>query len=266
MEKVKKSILLFLITCFALSSIFYYLIIGRGLLQFSYILMWCPGVAAIIVSMIYHRGENALNFRRCSVKYILAAIFIPLVYWGISYSIYLLIFGKEVIVDNMALNLIKTPSMLLISLAIYFITAMGEEIGWRAYLAPKLNELFGFTKGAFLCGMIWFLWHSSVFLASYMSDITLGYQLPILALLCISISYSMFYLSIKSKSAWPGIWFHFVHNFVVQLLLDKSIGGEMRPYLVGETGIISAIVVIVIAIICTLKYHSTGGEIIASKK
>ncbi|NMS89854.1 CPBP family intramembrane metalloprotease [Clostridioides difficile] len=266
MEKIKKSILLFLITCFALSSIFYYLIINRGILQFSYVLMWCPGVAAIIVSMIYHRGENALNFRICSLKYVLGAIFIPLVYWGISYSIYLLIFGKEVIIDNMALNLIKAPKMLLIYLAIYFVTAMGEEIGWRGYLAPKLNELFGFNKGAFLCGTIWFLWHSPVFLASYMSNIPLWYQLPVLALLCILISYPMFYLSIKSKSAWPGIWFHFVHNFVVQLLLDKSIGGEMRPYLVGEAGIITAIVVIVIALICTFRYHNTNGEIVTSKK
>ncbi|MBY2478256.1 CPBP family intramembrane metalloprotease [Clostridioides difficile] len=266
MKKVKKSILLFLIICFALSSIFYYLIIVHNMLQLNYFLMWCPGVAAIIVSMIYHRGDNGVNFRRCHAKYILGGILIPLAYWGISYSIYLLIYGKGVIVGNMALTLIKAPSMLLTYLAIYFVTAMGEEIGWGGYLVPKLNELFGFNKGAFVSGVIWFLWHFPLFVVGYMSDIPLWYQLPVLALMCISVSYSRFYLSMKSKSTWPAVWLHFVHNFVAQLLLDQSIGGEMRPYLVGEIGIISLIVVVIIALICVLKYRNAGSEIVASQK
>jgi len=260
MNKTKKSVLLFLILCFAFSSIFYYLIIARGILEFSYVLMWCPGVAAIIVNLIYHRGENALNFRKCHLKYALAGIWLPLVYWGISYGIYLLIYGKEVLVGNMALTLIQMPSMLMLSLAIYFVTAMGEEIGWRGYLVPKLNELFGFKKGALISGVIWALWHLPLFVAGYMSDISIWYQVPVLVLLCITLSYSMFYLSIKSKSVWPAILLHFIHNFVSQLLLDQSIGGEMRPYLVGETGIISLVIITVIGGICAWKYNQIAGQ------
>ncbi|MCC8122725.1 MAG: CPBP family intramembrane metalloprotease, partial [Oscillospiraceae bacterium] len=241
MHKTKKSILLFLILCFAFSSIFYYLVIVHDLQESVCLLMWCPGIAAIIVSRIYHRGENALHFRKCQLKYVLAGIWIPLLYWGISYGIYLLIYGTEVIVGNMLFTLIKMPGILLLNLSIYFITAMGEEIGWRGYLVPKLNELFGFARGALLSGVIWFLWHLPLFLIGYMSDIPLWYQVPVLALLCITLSYTMFYVSTKSKSVWPAILLHFIHNFVAQLLLDQSIGGEMRPYLVGETGIISLV-------------------------
>lgn len=260
MTKTKKSIISFLIICFALSSIFYYLIIAHEVLELTYILMWCPGVAAIIVSLMYHRGENALNFRRCQLKYALAGIGLPLVYWGISYGIYLLIYGQEAIIGNMPLTLIQMPSTLLMYLALYFITAMGEEIGWRGYLVPKLNEIFGFKKGALVCGLIWAAWHLPLFVAGYMSDIPLWYQVPVLLLLCISLSYPMFYLSIKSKSMWPGILLHFVHNFVSQLLLDQSIGGEMRPYLVGETGIISIVAVILIAIACAWKYGQASKK------
>jgi len=73
-------------------------------------------------------------------------------------------------------------------------------------------------------------------------------------------SYAMFYLSIKSKSVWPAILLHSMLNFVIQLLLDQSIGGEMRPYLVGETGIITIALIVAIAIICAWKYRRTGGE------
>lgn len=260
MIKTKKSILTFLIVCFALSPIFYYLMFVRGIAEMAYVLMWCPGIAAIVVSLLYHRGENALNFRRCRVKYILAGVGIPLVYFGISYGIYLLIYGKEVIIGNMALTFIQMPLTLLLYLAIFFVTAMGEEIGWRGYLVPKLNDLFGFNKGAFIGGVIWAIWHLPAVVGGYTSDLPVWFEVPAYSLQCIAMSYIMYYLSMKSNSVWPGIMLHFVHNFVCQLLLNQSIGGEMRPYLVGEGGIISLLLQIIIAIICARKYRSTDGQ------
>lgn len=260
MKKIKKSIILFLIICFALSSIFYYLIIAHEILNFSYALMWCPGIAAIIVSQIYHRGENAMNFRKCRVEYTLAGIWLPLVYSAISYGIYLLIYGKEVTTGNMALTFLQMPGMLLLYLAIFFVTAMGEEIGWRGYLVPKLNELFGFHKGAFISGVVWALWHLPIIATGYVSNIPIWYQVPIYVLQCIAMSYPLFYLSLKSRSVWPAIFLHFVHNFVIQLLLDQSIGGEIRPYLVGETGIITQALIAAIAVICAWKCRRTSDK------
>lgn len=254
MEKNKKSIITFLAITLAISSIFYYLIIAAGVLEAAYGLMWCPGIAAIIVSLLYHRGENATHCKRCSAKYALAGLWLPLVYGGISYGIYLLTYGKDVITGNMVLDLIKMPNILLLNLVIYFITALGEEIGWRGYLAPKLVEQFGFNKGSLITGLIWTTWHMPVFLTGYMANtVPIWYQLPTLTALCIGLSYSMSYVSMKSRSVWPAAVFHAVHNFALQVLLDQSIGGEMRPYFVGETGIITIAVIVAIAVICTIK-------------
>lgn len=247
MTRTKRSLRAFIFICLALSSIFYYLMIVKGMLQLSTLLMWCPGAAAIIVSLIYHRGENAIMFRRAQLKYVLLVLILPLIYWGISYGIYLLIYGKGVIQNNMLRQLLNEPTMLILSVVLYFVTALGEEIGWRGYMMPKLNELCGFNKAVLLCGLAWFLWHLPVFLASYMATIPLWYQIPMLFLLIMAWSFPQGYISLKSKSFWPAAVFHATHNFVAQLLLDQSIGGAMRPYLVGETGIISVAVLLLMA-------------------
>lgn len=37
--------------------------------------------------------------------------------------------------------------------------ATGEELGWRAYLIPRLSRRFGFTSAALLGGVLWSGWH-----------------------------------------------------------------------------------------------------------
>ena len=72
MEKSKKAITLFLVITFAASSIFYFLIIlGEKTFPdlseisgyFGYLLMWCPGIAAIIVRRMYYSKDKILGFQ-----------------------------------------------------------------------------------------------------------------------------------------------------------------------------------------------------------
>jgi membrane protease YdiL (CAAX protease family) len=37
--------------------------------------------------------------------------------------------------------------------------ATGEELGWRAFLLPRLSQRFGFTRGASLSAALWSGWH-----------------------------------------------------------------------------------------------------------
>ena len=51
---------------------------------------------------------------------------------------------------------------------INIIFALGEEIGWRGFLTPRLTERLGRRKGLLLSGVIWGVWHWPVIvLAGY---------------------------------------------------------------------------------------------------
>lgn len=66
MKFISKPIPLFLVITFALSSIFYYLIIDAGSLSaaggmYTLGLMWCPGIAALISLKLTGRSWRELR-------------------------------------------------------------------------------------------------------------------------------------------------------------------------------------------------------------
>ncbi|MEO1772483.1 CPBP family intramembrane glutamic endopeptidase [Candidatus Enterococcus ferrettii] len=260
MEKSKKAITLFLVITFATSSIFYGLIIlGEkmfpDLYEISgYLLMWCPGIAAIIVRRKYYPKDKILGFQVSKPRYLLAGIFLPVLYWGLSYGIYLLFSKSYKLSDEVITYLVKSPMTFFVYLLIFLITAMGEEIGWRGFLLPKLNDLFGMRKASLLSGLIWALWHYPILFSGYVSQIPLWYQLTTYTLLVFALSFIMAFLRLRSNSVWPAILLHASHNLLCQLILDPAISGKSRPFLVGETGIISILFLILLAVVMTKKY------------
>ena len=63
---------------------------------------------------------------------------------GLSYPMYVLISAISSITYAPLLNMIA---------------ALGEEIGWRGFLYPQLEDRFGRTNGWLLGGVIWGAWH-----------------------------------------------------------------------------------------------------------
>lgn len=262
MKTTKKSVIAYLIICFVLSSIFYVLIINYQLMNMANLLMWCPGVAAIIVKRLYYREEKIFNLKAFKLNYVLLGIGIPLLYSLLSYGIYLIMRGSDVITGNTLGTLLSQPLILILYVSIFFITALGEEIGWRGFLNREMFKLFGYHKGAFLTGCIWAIWHLPLIITGYVSSIPIWYQVPIYVIQCIAMSYPMSYLSLKSKSVWPAAFFHFTHNFVIQILLDQSISGQNKPYLVGETGILT---ISILLIVCYFYAKKSLGSLEESR-
>ena len=97
------------------------------------------------------------------------------------------------------------------------IPALGEEIGWRGFLLPRLCR-FGQWPATILTGVIWGLWHAPAVL--------LGYNYPGLppveALACMAIGGALLsvllgWLRLASGSIWPSAIAHGCINGVAGL-------------------------------------------------
>ncbi|OYP44127.1 hypothetical protein CG709_04235, partial [Lachnotalea glycerini] len=212
--------------------------------------MWCPGISAFIIKIIFYRKEKIIKFQRCPIVFILLGIFIPVFYLGISYAIYWLInpfaFTGQIYSTSITFYILAFLSSI--------ITAMGEEIGWRGFLLPKMSEIFHPVPTVIICGLIWAVWHYPLLIAGlYQSGTPLYYQLPVFTLEVILITGTLFYLRMRSHSIWPAILLHASHNYIDQLICAPLTQSDDSAYFAGETGLITVVCIVIIVILLATK-------------
>lgn len=248
MAKSKKAVSLFLIFTIILSATVYYCIISKNILNTT-VLMWCPAVSAFLVKGIYYRNEKKF-FWNSSYKYNVLGILIPLFYLGVSYLIFWLSRPNSLELNSLNYSL----GMYLIIAISSIISAMGEEIGWRGFLVPRLNEIFSFGKASIISGVIWSIWHYPLIISGhYLKGAPLIYTLIIFTTEITAMAVILSYLTLKSKGFSAAILFHASHNFFDQIIFGPITVDKLKVYMVSETGVITCIIAIIIAVICYFK-------------
>jgi len=177
-REIRAGILTYLACTFALSSIFYTLIIRAGHLAAGhglYVLglMWCPGTAAIVTCLIRRRPLASLGWK-WKWRYQAAAYLIPILYAGAAYGVVWATglggFPNPAVLDSFSkighTHVSTTRALIVFVLATgtlgmisSTVSALGEEIGWRGFLVPELAKTTSFTKTALISGAIWTAWH-----------------------------------------------------------------------------------------------------------
>jgi hypothetical protein len=139
--------------------------------------MWIPGLAALLVTRFMERTSArglipALSLRLGSVgPYFLGIALIPLAYaimYGLTWSAGLSGFDPDLkslsalsgtpIGQNTALQ-VMLPLSIVLGPLINFTFGMGEELGWRGFLLPRLMPL-GKPAAYLVLGLLWGLWHA----------------------------------------------------------------------------------------------------------
>ena len=111
---------------------------------------------------------------------------------------------------------ITYPLLAVVSGVVLSFAALGEELGWRGYMMPKLIELIGMPKAIIIGGIIWGLWHAPLTCVGH----NYGMDYPgfpyvgiiLMCLMCTALGTILTYVTIKTDSIWPAAFMHAVNN------------------------------------------------------
>ena len=146
--------------------------------------MFCPLLAVLLVQKAFLRQPTGIGWKvQGKRRFWLAAWFGPAVLTLLGAVLYFAVFpsrldfsgswlvaayGGEMDAQTLRSQLgVSTLSYLLqnglfavlLAPAINMFPALGEEVGWRGYMMPRLKERFGLLNGRLLGGVVWGVWH-----------------------------------------------------------------------------------------------------------
>ena len=269
-------IAVFVTLTFLLSSIFYFKIISAGDLEAAGALpilglMWCPGIAALVTRFAFQRNLRGLGWGLGKPRYLLASYGLPLLYAAVAYGLVWMAssgaffdqevlgrvaerlderwgwtFGSDAAVLGVFFLLVATRGVFF---NLFF--ALGEEIGWRGLLVPKLAQITSYTHTSWISGLVWAIWHwPMILLADYQGG-SAGFSLVTFTLMAIAASFVYAWLRLASGSLWTAAVLHASHNAFLQGFFDRLTSSEgAAPYLIGEFGLVTVAALAVVAWLC----------------
>jgi uncharacterized protein len=254
-----EQIFVFLLLVFVFSSLPYFLMIhtghiGAGNGMVVGLLMWCPALAAFLSCAIFKIDLATLGWSWRPSRYPAWAYLIPFLYaLPVYVATWMAVRGSFVFQTFAAERasafgfpgwprattlVLVIPCYATVGVISGTARALGEEIGWRGFLLPRLVDQAGFTWGCLLSGLIWAVWHyPGLLFADYNAGTPPAFALTCFTLMVIADSYIMGWLRLKSGSLWPAAVMHASHNLFIQAIFDRMTAPVGRAlYLTTEFG------------------------------
>ena len=216
----------------------------RALLSVS---MFCPLAAVLAAKKVYLHQPTGIGWKvQGKRRYWLAAWFGPAVFTLLGAVLYFAVFpsrldfscswlvaayGGEMDAQTLRSELgVSTLSYLLqnglfaviLAPAINMFPALGEEVGWRGYMMPRLKERFGLLNGRLLGGVVWGVWHWPLMLlvgyeygTNYLGAPVLG--LVVWCVVCFALNTLLDLLYEKTGCIWVSAIAHGAFNAIAAL-------------------------------------------------
>jgi len=260
-KKNKRIIATYLILVFGISSFLYFIISANGGLDGNgelYVipLMWAPAISAMIALLINKEKLSSIGWGGAKPKFFLTGYLAPIIYAGLAYSVIWLlglgILDTGIFGSSPTAGIIKPITT---GLAGSMVLALGEEIGWRGLLVPRLATYMSLRKTAMLSGFIWGVWHVPLIISGgYSSGAPAWFAVLCFMVLVIGMSFLFAWLRLQSGSIWPTVLLHATHNSFIQSVLDKiTVDNGTTEYFTTEFGLGLALMgVVMVLIISTI--------------
>jgi membrane protease YdiL (CAAX protease family) len=129
---------------------------------------------------------------------------------------------------------------LLLNLIIIVPLVVGEEIGFRGYLLPRLREL-GSTKAVVISGFLHGTWHLPLILLTsfYLTEGNRLLTIPLFLMLLTASGMMSGVLRLTTDSLWPSVIFHATFNAFLGVFATLTVArSPMTIYIIGESGVL----------------------------
>lgn len=210
--------------------------------------MFAPSITLIIMFFVITRdgylktGWSVLGLHRTGKRQWLFSIIVPLLCLSCAYLItwttpYATPFVPE---DASGVSVWMFAIKVTILLISYTLTsALGEELGWRGYLLPKLLPL-GWKKAVLLTGFIHAVFHIPIMMAGlYHSEGNPFIIYPFMIIQTIIGGVLFGYVRLKTNSVWPAAILHGAHNVFWAVYREfTQVHSSLAYYIGGENGLI----------------------------
>jgi membrane protease YdiL (CAAX protease family) len=177
--------------------------------------------------------------------------FLPALYVGIAHAA-LWLTGLEGFTDAPAgQSAVFVLNRMVMGVTIGAALAFGEEVGWQGFLVPQLYKLGGFTKAAFLRGIVWSVWHWPLIIGGVYgpSSTPVLYKILCFTVTMTAVSFAFTWFRMRSGSLWTGVWMHAAHNIFFQSIYPGlTQDGPHSAWLVDEFGAFSVVVAVLVAV------------------
>jgi len=241
------------------------------------IAMWAPSLGRVVAIRTVDRGfVSPLPLSRwgtTATQVIVWPIAVPLAVYGAAYAIAWTLGiahwspggGRWTTGPQVAVNLVVN----LVVLGVFgTFTAMGEEIGWRGYLQPRLDAARVHRSVAivWLCQLAY---HAPLMAgAGYVNAGNFFITLALFASADLPLAFLWARESYRAGSLWPAVFFHSVHNAVSQWLFPRFFAGGDNELWLGESGIlpVACYVAFGIALFLWTRRHGPSWDALAGRR
>ena len=194
--------------------------------------MLCPTFAVFITGAICKEkieftGENSLKlgiyFKDKKWIWMLVAIFLPIIYTELGGWLFIALkpecFDATVFTEDMGMDpamIAVMPLYSVVNCMMFSIGGLGEEIGWRGFMMPRLEKKMGIGPAILVGGIIWGVWHYPInyyghnFGTGYWGEPWLGFLL--FTIFTISMNALLTLAVKKTNSVWSAAFMHAVNN------------------------------------------------------
>jgi membrane protease YdiL (CAAX protease family) len=219
------------------------------------IVMVTPTVAVLLMQLVFtrdgytRRGWSDLALHRTGWRVLPLTFGGPLLILGISYGIVWATGIAQVQLPGGFGDVLLNAAM---NFGVALIFCLGEEIGWRGYLLPKLQR-YGTTAALLITGFLQAVWHLPfiVFTVFYHGDGNVWIVVPLFVSTMTVAGVFFGYLRIAGKSTWPAAIAHAAFNAYWNVFAAITVASSPLAfeYLAGESGLLTLLGTAIAAIV-----------------